>query len=136
MPIKAIFYDDRESSVEYGDGKFSIYFFILPDNQFVALRSKHGVDYFLSNLSTLVSDYPSAKSPATYKVDDNKFLALRIFDRTKDKLFKPHISYLKYEGVWEGDSLRLLVTDWTESPNGDIKKLPSYVWELKKVREY
>lgn len=136
LPVKAIFYDETETSVEYGKSKFSVYFFILSDNRFVALRSKHKADYFLSNLSTLVSDYPSVKTPDKYKIDGNKFSALRVFDRTKDKSFKPHILYDKYEGTWKGDVIHLLKTNWTEYPNGNIRKLLSYVWELKKVREY
>src|SRR5690606_9940067 len=70
LPVTEIFYDNIEEPIGYG--KYGAFLFFLPNNQFVILRNRESAEYFISNLSTFESKYPSTKDPVKYSKDGNK----------------------------------------------------------------
>lgn len=134
LPVKATYYDDIEEPIGYG--RYSAYLFILPENQFVILRNRENVDYFLSRLSTIESEYPSAKNPIKYTKDGNRISALESFDRSNNRAFKPHIYYIKHEGEHEGDTLHIRRSSWYSYQNDSVVSDESVTWDFKKIREY
>ena len=132
LPVKAIYYDDIEEPIGYG--KYSAYLFMLPDNQFVILRNRENVDHFLSDLSTIESEYPSAKDPVKYSINENEISAIKSY--TSDRAFKPHIYYIKYDGEYEGDTLHIRRSSWYSNTDGSVVNDSSVTWNFKKIRAF
>ncbi len=134
LPVNAIYYDDIEEPVGYG--KYSAYLFMLPDSQFVILRNRDNVDHFLSTLSKLDSEYPSAKNPVKYFTDGNGLSALESFDHTNDRAFKSHVYYIKYDGEYEGDTLHIRRSSWYRYTDDSVVNDSSVTWDFRKIREF
>lgn len=134
QPVKAIYYDDIEEPVGYG--RYGAYLFFLPDNQFVILRNREEVNYFLSNLSTLQFGYPSARHPIRYTINGNSISALVISDYTNDDKFKPHIHYREYEGERDGNTFHIKRSSWSEFLDGSVVYNEPVTWDFRKIRDY
>ncbi len=135
LPIIAVYYDNEEAPIGYG--KYHAFLFMLQGDKFVIWRNRDDVDYVLSNISTLKSQYSTGKRPVKFSRNGASIHGLKTIEYPKKKYRQSYTFNRSYEGVIQGDVINLTTSSVNIYSDGTVKKSGVAVtWDFHKIKEY